>query len=346
MRLGIVTQYRRHEATYIAITLANWARSRGIDVSIFSPLQRCSDISRHWDAAVRTNGRTRFTDWAQQQDKLIFMQCPSHEQVTWCRTNHIWVTIYSIWHEIDNDDQRAYKAADLVLAPTQTATNYLRSRWQLSRCLHLPLDLGQPFVLKEPRRQAKQRSLLLPLFDGVARRFEMTVLEVVARLLETFDDIRFAAAYTSSTLAPHAYSKLRQLSLRYRGRVDLLPRVDFNERPLLFQRHDLTLWPTVAESTGYWGLMSMCQGTPVACFQYTPVSEFVNENNSISLPCRQGFTDMGVPVADPDYSKWEDHLHAALKTPELLRMLQQSVHCGLDQRRATFQETLQRAIVD
>jgi hypothetical protein len=317
-----------------------------MDVSIYPALQRCSDISRHWDAAVREAGRSRFTDWALQHDTLIFIQCPSREQIVWCKANKIRTAIFSLWHELYGDDKDAYKAADVVFAPTQTETNYLRSRWQLGRVIYLPLDLGQPFVLKEPKRRSPTRTILLPLFDGLARRFEMTVLEIVVRLLTTFDDIRFTAAYTSSTLAPHAYNKLRQLSLRFRGRVELQPRVDYNARPLLFQRHDLTLWPTVAESTGFWGLMSMSQGTPVACFHYTPVAEFINEYNAIALPCRQGFTEMGVPVADPDYGKWEEHLHAALKTPELLRMLQQSVHHGLDQRRAAFQETLQRAIAD
>lgn len=303
-------------------------------------------VERKWDAVARRAQQSTFTSWAAEQDLVLWTHCPHIEQLRWCNQQNIRTVIFCLWHELEIEQQATYREATFTLSPSCEAARLLQIRWRVARSIGVPWELGLPLVRKDPRPRNGPRRLLLPLFDGIARRVEMTTLDVLDRVLATYSDTTITVACSSSTLGYHAYHRLRQLACKYRSRVYVQRGVLPCRRPVLFQEHDLTVWPTHAENSGHWGLMSLSQGTPLACFQFSPLGEFVHEENAILHRCCEDRGVLGVPVCQPDYAGFDAALQASLKNPDYLRTLQQTVHVGLDQRRAAFRDTLARVFAD
>lgn len=303
-------------------------------------------VERKWDEAVRRARQAPFTNWAADQDLILWTHCPHLEQLRWCNQQQLRTAIFCLWHELETNQAHAYREATFVLSPNRESAKLLQSRWRVGRSIFLPWEPGLPLVRKSNKRPPPGRRILLPLFDGVVRRIEMTSLDVLDRLLTVYQDTTLTVACSSSTLGYHAYHKLRQLICHHRDRVTIQRAVPPCKRPVLFQQHDLTFWPTQAENSGHWGLVSLSQGTPLACFGFSPLSEFVTEENALLLRCCEDHNAMGVPVCQSNYQAFDELLLTSLKNPDYLRTLQQTVHVGLDERRATFRDTLARVFAE
>jgi hypothetical protein len=342
MRLGIVTRYTAHEAAYAAITLANWGLARDLQVSIYPANQNPAMLERHWDTVVRKSRITQFSDWALSQEAILWTHCPHFEQLRWCSQQERRCVLFSLWHELDNSQRPVYQKADMVLSPSRIAARALQTRWQIGRSIPLPFSLGLPLFHKDPEDGPIR--LLLPIFDGAARRMEMTILAIMERVLATMPHIELAIAYNASTLASYAYSKLQQLKRVGRERFKLLPRVAWKDRPLLFQHYDMTVWPTHAENTCIVGLMSLAMGAPLICFSVPPVDEIARAANSLLAPCGIDYGPHGAAVCRPDYAAFEEILHEGLKNRDRLHTLQQATSVGLADRQVDFTGILTRAL--
>lgn len=342
MRLGIVARYHRCESTMAALRIADWARSRGGDVTLYARDPGSSTVS-HWDKHVRGTSKMRFTDWSKHRDVILWTQTPPVEQIDWCKKHKIRTVILCLLHELKPEDRQAYMAADCVLAPTNETSKILKRHWGLQARL-LPWDPGLPFTRKDPRVRLASQWVFLPLFDREPYKTEMTILVVMERMLARHPRIVLTVGYNSSTLETFARRQLDQLKDHYGDRVQLAKRVSVDHRALLFRDHDLTIWPTHYEDTGMIGLSSLQMGTPVISFQFPPLTEFLTRFNSIQVPCQLMQDGFGMTIAEPDYELFETRLNHAITDPNALFMIQQTVWKGMTARRQAFTETLSQVL--
>jgi len=344
--IGICTRYSRHEATYAAIRLANWASMRGQDVSLFTMTERPGGISPIWDKRVIVNQRDMlFADWVQTCDKVIWTTTPPVAQIEWVKQQRKLAYLLVLWHELTVDDRPAMVAATRCICPSVASADLLRN-WGLRNVTAVPWDCGEPVFTKPSQYQVKTPNILLPLYDGNARRTELTAIELVGRAMYRNPDVTFTVAYNSSTIASCGSRRLRQLKRAFKGRLTLQKGIAPRDHPLLYQRHDLTLWPTHYESTCMIGLMSVTMGTPVLAFGFRPTLEVLHDMNAIIVRTNGEQTnDMGCPRVVPDYAMMDDLLNQAIADPEYLQELHKTVLRGVLERRSLFDHQLSQVFI-
>ena len=344
--IGICTRYSRHEATYAAIRLANWASLRGLDVSLFTMTERPGAISPRWDHQVIVNDRDmQFSEWVAGCDKIIWTTIPHVEQINWVKQQRKLAYLLVLWHELTVEDRPAMVAANKCLCPCMAAAELLRN-WGLRNTLAFPWDTGEPVFTKPAHHAIEYPRILLPLYDGNARRTEMTAIELVGRALYRNPDVRFTVAYNSSTLVSSGSRRLQQLKRAFKERLTLQKAIAPRDHPLLYQRHDLTLWPTHYESTCMIGLTSVTMGTPVMAFGFRPTMEVLHDKNAIVVRSRGEQTnDMGCPRVMPDYEMMDDLLNQAIADPGYLQALHRTVLHGVLNRRSLFDQQLSQVFI-
>ena len=342
MRIGFCTRYCHHEAAYAAVRLMQCTQQMGHDVTVRAITPRPVSLDSMVDRMVKSTQKQLFTEWAGGLDCVVWTHAPHYDQVNWAKRRGIRTVLFSLWTEVAPEDRRTYQIADSIITPCREGSRFLKTRWDLTQTWAMPWDPGLPFTLKSPDRDPSTCHVLLPLYDGNARRTEATAIEVAGRMLLRYEQTQLTVAYNSSSFAPFAKRRIDQFCKYFPGRVHLRPGVPVHERPVLFRQHDLTLWPTHVESCGMVGLTSVMMGTPVIAFAFSPVTEFLNEQNSVLAPTETVCNDMGVPSARPVYAELERVLHQTLESPEVLRNLQGTVLHGLPQRRTAFRDVLQR----
>ena len=344
MRLGICTRYCHHEAAYVAVRIADWAEQSGLDVSLFTVTASPPPLVAHWDAVVARNRKFTFTQWVAQQDVILWTHTPPFEQIAWCHGHGRATALLCLWHELNCLGRRAYREVNAVLAPSYEAARFLQARWGIRNIYAAPYDPGLPLTHK-PSLPSRDRWVMLPLFDQAPHCMEGTALEIAGRLLCRYDDVRLTVGYNSSTLMPFAKRRLRQFAKAFPERVSLVPRCTLAERPVLMAQHDLLLWPTHAENTGHIGLTALAMGTPVVAFNYPPLTEFLCEENAMTVPCRTAPNDLGVPTPVPNYPAFEVCVQGLLDCPKTLGKLQRAATVGLPERQRAFHEVLGRCLM-
>ena len=343
MRLGICTPYCRCEATYAALRLADWAQQHGHTITLYASASRTPKLSRRWDTTVRATDALLFTTWAKSCDTILWTYAPPAAQIQWAGDNGIRTVVLVFWHLLRAEDRKTLLCAHQILAPSMAAAQFLTERWRI-RTAAAPWDTGAPITKKDARLKSTERWLLLPLFDREARQVEGTALDIAGRALQRYPDVKLTVAFNSSTLLPFVKRRLKQLAKYFPGRVSLLTGIPHEHRPILFQQHDLLLWPTHAENTGMTGLCAVAMGTPVLAYDAAPAREFVSQRNGVLVPCREEQNELGVPRPIPDYPGFEHSLRKILDNPTVLGELQQSTSLGLRHRKQVFTEVISRAI--
>jgi len=343
VRLGLVTRYCHHEATYAATRIADWATQAGLEVSLFSTTPNPPRLGR-WDAAVQCNLKQSFTNWVKTVDYVLWMHTPAFEQVQWATGHGRSTVIFCVWHELTGEARKAYREAGAIICPSNACAQFIRDRWQLRNVFAAPYDPGLPLTQKASVPDDGSVKMLLPLFDQSPHTTESTGLEMAGRMLCQFAHTQLTVAYNTSTLAPFAKRRIRQFAKAFPGRVRLVAGCALRDRPVLLSQHDILFWPTHAESTGHVGLSSLAMGTPVVAFNFPPISEFLDESNAVVVPCRTAPNDLGVPIPVPNYPAFEICCQHLLREQGQLRQLQRSVHSGLAERQTVFHEVLRRCL--
>jgi len=346
MSLGIITRYHNHEATHIAIRLCDWALSNGYDSSIYPITRQKVRVDDRWDAIAAKHRGKRFTDWAKKRTTIIWTHIPPAAQVTWAKKQQIRTVLFGLWQEITPEDRVVINEMDRVIAPHTANAQFYTRRLGVKRVHTAPWDTGLPFTAKDPRTRTSQRWLLMPLYDQEPDKTEMTAIEVAGRTLHNYDHTVLTVMYNSSTLGSPSKRRLNRFKQLFTNRVRLLPSVPVCRRPLVFQQHDLTLWPTQRENTGMVGLTSITMGTPIIAFSSSPLNEIITERNGIPIPAREVVKPSGVPRTDGDFDAFERSLSVALSRDDYLSELQQSVLDGLPARREQFNRTIANAYTD
>lgn len=346
MPLGIYTRYQYHEATHVAIRLANWALEHGYEASIYPTTTKRLVIDSRWDSVANAQRGRRFTDWARAQTTVIWTHVPPIEQIAWCKRQGIHTVFFPLWHEMLSSDRESIGAFDAVLAPSRAVAQLLTRRWNAHRAYAAPWDIGLPFTMKDARHRINQQWLLLPFYDNEPQKSEMTAVEIAGRALARYHNTVLTVMYNSSSLGSPAKRRLARFERFFGDRVRLLRSVPVERRPFVFRCHDLTLWPTHAENTGMTGLLSMTMGTPVIAFEGAPLDDMLSSNNGLPISCGQAMDEGGVPSIIPDYAAFEEGLYSLLDNHDYLHRLQQTVNHGLQERRGRFNSGMASAYVD
>ncbi len=344
MELGICTRYTRHEATYAAVRLASGAAELGNDASLFAITDHPAEIDRRWDRTVTQNRSLVFTKWATPHKHILWTTLPTMGQVLWAKRQQKRTSALILWHELDQEDRPLLAELDWLICPHLACYELLQS-WGLRNCICLPWDCGLPLHVKPCDYSIEQPKLLLPLWDGNARRTEMTIVEIVRLVLQRHPTALVTVACNSSSMRSCALLRLAKLAASFKGRLQIQRQVRPADRFRLFQAHDLTLWPTHFESTCMTALQSIEMGTPVMGFSFTPTNEVLTPQNSIAIPCSEEFNDVGLPRAIPDYECFDETLHQVLCDPGYLRQLQGTTLLGAQQRRDAFGTALSRLML-
>lgn len=342
--LGIYTRYQHCEDALVALRLADWAAQAGHAVSLYTPTQTRVKLNSHWDREVTSIRDCRYTDWVVDKTTVIWTRCPTAEQVEWANKHNVRTGIFCLWHELRIDHIKSYRTASFVLSPSSISSQFVGQALKVRQSYALPWDTGEPLTVKDPRLQTNYIRVLLPLFDHAPYEVEATALEVAGRALLRFPAMVLTVAYNSSKIAPFAIRRVKEFKKDFGDRVRLMPSVLIGQRPMLFAAHDLTYWPACCANTGMTGLTSVTMGTPVLAFQIPPLAEFLTPLNSIQVPATIYSGELGVPCMEPDYDVMEQHFYAAMGNAGGLKLLQQNVLCGLEQRRKAFGEVLTRLI--
>lgn len=343
MSIGICTRYSRHEATFAAIRIAEWARRSGRELSIFSITDQRISIDPRWDREVVHD--QLFTQWVEGCDTIVWTTIPHPEQVYWARRQGKRCVAVVLWHELILEDRESMTLFDQLICPSIACYQLLRG-WGLRNLMCAPWDCGSPFFSKPAEHPVIKPRLLLPLWDGNARRTEMTAIDIIGRALYRDSQVEATIVYNSSTIRAAGVKKLKDLQKWFQPRLVIRKGVHPTERPLLFQEHDLTLWPSHWESLGLTGLTSIAMGTPVMGFNFRPTNEILSESNGVPVRCSgERVNDLGLPCAIPDYEMMDELLHQAVKDPAYIRQLQTTVLDGAEQRRAGFERQLDRVFI-
>ena len=345
MSIGIVTRYSRHEAAFAAIRVAEWALRSGRELSLFSITDRRVSLDPRWDQHVIPYGQRLFTDWLDGRDQIMWTTVPHPEQVYYVKQCRKKAVMLVLWHELYLEDRESLAMMDQVICPTQACFALLYG-WGLRNLAMVPWDVGYPFFRKPPDHLVRRPRLFLPLWDGNARRTEMTAIDLVGRAPLRDDRAEATIAYNSSTIRSAGVRKMKEFRKWFGDRIRLVKGVHPLDRLQLYQEHDLTIWPSHWESLCLTGLTSIAMGTPVMGFNFRPTNEILSETNGIPVRCPNERTnDLGLPRVIPNYELMDDLLHQAIQDPDYIRQLQGTVLDGAEDRRHAFEQRLSNVFI-
>jgi len=342
MTYGVVSKYARHEATYMALQVIEYLQRRGEEVSLFGVNHICSKVHPEWDDKVVT--QEVFSEWARTKEVLIWTDVPSAAQVEWLHSEGILVAVVLRWETLRPDDLGALCHSDVVFCPSFSSFSLLK-RWGVRNAVLLSWAGEGPLYKKSEDYVIDSPRLLLPLWDGNVRRTEVTVLDILSRTLAGHSTATATIAYSTSTMRPVGSRKIKEMQQRFGSRVNVQKGTPPWMRPVLFQQHDLTIWPSHFDSSGLVGLTSLTAGTPVLGFDCPSMNEVLREDYSMMCPCNMiQYNDLGVPIADPDYYQFDDMLYNIVADKEYLQTLQQNTLSEQLARKTCFAEQLGLAL--
>lgn len=343
MTVGICTRYSYHEAAFAALRLADCAVEQGLETSLFTMSSTRVAIDQHWDRKVILMTDMRFTAWAQSLDHILWTNIPHPQQIKWAKSQGKKTSALILWHELSEEHLQALNLLDHLICPSRACHELLRFHG-FKNAFCIPWDTGLPQYRKPLNYAPVHPKLLLPLWDGNPRRTEMTALAVAARALARNPDATLTLGYNSSSMCSKGKRQIRAMSKQFGNRFTAKKSVSARDRYILYQQHDLTLWPTHYESTCATGLNSIEMGTPIIGFSFRPTDEILTVNNSIPIVCQESVNDLGAPMAIPDYELFDEFLHCLLKDMEFLRQLQHTTPEGSISRRSLFTQGFARIL--
>lgn len=333
MRLGVYTRYHRHEATYAAIRVAEHAKRRGWDASLLTDDRHQARVCRIWDSAVIAAGPGKFTEWAAKMNVIFWTHVPPEGQIHWATKQGKRTVVLVLWHELRTCDRKALKQASLVLCPSKVVATVLRKRWKLTNVIVCHWDAGLPITTQDDTTPVLAPRVLLPT-DLLCPQFSPEIGAMLDQVLMTCPDTTITVSYVPSRWQGDELSQLRGLSRG--GRLTLLPSIREHDRPLLFQQHDLTLWPCLQDNMAYGAMYSLAVGTPVLAFASPVAENMITNTDSVVVPCKLRENALGIPTVVPDYATYLQFLLGVLIDPLMIPAMRPTEPDYLLDRRACF----------
>lgn len=334
-RTGIVTRYTWHEATYVALRVADYLQRHACPVSLF-PVGPSTKLGTGWDSQLC---RHRFVPWLETVDQVVTTHRLSREQMAWLTQQRKRVVAVPVWHELMLGDLPLFVNADCVLSPSKAQADWLWAGFG-KRATWLPWETGQPLTSKMARPRPLR--LLWPLYDGNARRTSVAYARAIGRVMQDHPEAKLTILADSATLPGPLRRQVRRM---LSANVVLQRGAGLAAREMAYMQHDLTVWPTQAESFGLVGLTSIACGTPLLTVGVPPVDEICTADRGWAVPTAISYSPHSVPYAADGAMVFELELRKLLTVPERVWERQGTVLHGLPERRTLFEQTLGRALL-
>ena len=339
MTVGICTRYDRHEAAFAAINVGNALRGLGHNVSMlsFTPVKQ---LDHYWDKCVIPHKRKSFSEFTSDCDCVVWTTLPHIDQLRWVKSQGKKTVLIPMWCELTHTDGKTLGAFDRIITPTR-ACYVVTRQWGLKSSVYVPWAITGPLFSKPANYEIKRLKVLMPLWDGNVARTEYTAIHALLRMLTRYTNVEATVAYTSSTISLECKQLLKRARRRLDGRLHIDVGTLPAQRPVLFQRHDVTYCPYHYSNTNLVELLSYSAGTPIIGFDDEPMSELLDPNISVPVKCwNTSYNAISVPMVQPDYWEMDDSLMHIGSDFGFIRYLQSNVLDKMQQRQLLFHNQL------
>lgn len=337
MRVGIYTHYAHCDQAYLAVRIADFLQLLGVQFSLYADNKPAKLKTIH-DNSVLYRDKLKFTHWARYQDAIVWTHIPKIEQLAYAKRYGVLTILAPMWQELKSPFRKAAKQADHIVAMSSECRELYQSVYKFKHTTLIPFDTGLPLVRKDAAVNARSIRLFLPWFDRNARCAQQIFLTHLRDILLMMPEASLTVAITSSRFAPSVAQFFNRLGERTNGRVTVMRRVAFRDRPQLFMNHDLTLVPAECDNYGICGLTSINCGTPILTFGVSPQIDFAYpDTNAVVVKTKANYDEYGVAHADPDYARYFTALQTLIAEPWHIDNMNKRINYNLNSRRKSFE---------
>jgi glycosyltransferase involved in cell wall biosynthesis len=329
--IGIVTRYRKQDATFAALAVARRMDATARPCSLFCYDWRVGSIDPTYDNRVR---KCSFRQWLSKVKHIVWTAPVDGYFIDQAQRKGVRSTLYTSWDQLEQYDERVLHEYSHVIVPSAVQAMQLRDRFKLRNVAVLPYDCGMPHTDKSDSSRGDGRiRLFLSLYGTQLHRVDLSAILILAGLVNDFANVDVTVA-CSKGLALYMLRELKWLRKRHQDRWRNLWDCPWNEQVIEMAEHDLTVWPAKWDGFGLVGSTSLAMGTPVISWDVNPINEHLSSGrNSILVSCDVEYNWLGVPHVKPDYEEFDYVLRWLLQEPNALTELTKRTSAQLDERR-------------
>lgn len=305
--------------------------------------ERPTPLNCSWDEQILRTAV--FETWLDSVDVVVWTHLPTSREIGAAREARKQTIVIPMWHELQSNSKKVLQAVDAVVCPHTSLSNVFR-RWPSIRTHYVPWCPGTPLTSRAGLRSDGCVHALVAMFDQAPKYVETTFIDELVRILDALPCVHFTLAYASSQMKGHSLNRLRGLHKRYGDRFALARGVAVRNRPLLYARHDVTLWPSCSEDIGLVGLESLSMGTPVLGWKVPPFDEFLTCDGAQLVSCTVHQSPIGVCSAEGNFYKFGVAAQQLLSDPARIVKMQQACYPVLKTRQQEFVEFWRSAFDD
>jgi hypothetical protein len=342
MRICILTRYHHHEATYAAIQLHDLFQQLGFDVYLRAVNARPVQLCPERDAQLV---QCSFDELLHRSDVIVWTHVPYAAELSAAHALGKLTCVIPMWLELCQRDRRPLQRVGVLACPHLPLVQVFES-WPKITPHYTPWYPGLPLTRKNSLRAAGELHVLFALFDNLPSCVDASIFNELLRLLELLPQLHVTVGFSPKNLTRNVLARLRTTKARYGERLQLAKNVHYNDRPLLYAKHDLTVWPTIGENIGIVGLESLCMGTPVFAWNVPPLTDFLHPKAATLVPCTQVSMTGGAILAAASIYSFSVELQQLLLNPDKILAMQQHTMDELPERQVAFKDFWQNALYD
>jgi glycosyltransferase involved in cell wall biosynthesis len=344
--IGIVTRYRKTDATLSALALAHHLESLARSYSLFVYDWRAGSIDSSIDNKIH---RYSFRDWLQHVNHIIWTSPVDTYFIHQAKQHGIRSTLWTSWEQLEPYDEKVIGEYAHILVPSLVQAMQLRERFKLKNTAVLPYVPTLPDTdcsrysgsrysndSERASRCAGRTRLFLSLYGAQLRRVDLSSILILAEVVKQNPEVEVTIA-CSKGLAIYTTKELKQLAKKYTDRWTNLWDCSWKDQSILMGEHDLTVWPAKVDGFGIVGLTSLTVGTPVIAWDVTPINEYIAAGrNGLLVSCDVEYNWLGVPQVKPNYDEFGRILNWLITQPNALKDLRAHTLERAEARREEF----------
>lgn len=333
--IGIVTRYRKHDSTFIALSLARYLDAVGYKYMLIRYDWRVGAVDPEYDSRVF---KRAFRQWLSKVSHIVWTAPVDDYFLYEAKKQGIRSTLYTSWDQLEPYDEFVLGSFSQVLVPTVIQAMQIRDRFKLRNVAVLPYYCGLPVTRKSSNVSTEYTSLYLSLYGNQLRCVDLSAIFLLADIVKDNPKVKVTIAACKG-LAPMTIRNLKRFSKKLGNRWNVLFNCPWNQQVIEMGKHDLTVWPARWDGIGLVGSTSLHMGTPVIAWDITPTSEHLSTGrNSLLVACDVEYNWLGVSKVIPDYDEFDRVLRWLLGQPDALAELRQHTHERLEDRKTEFKK--------